>query len=149
MVFCLTISNHISHFRFGSFPQRYGLFSRRAFNSSYHVWHCERASCCQGVFDDPSGKECAEASLCLALPSNTKAFSLYSQFVRFFVSTTHSFLGAYLDGAVYDPSNASQAFGFLEVKFTYSAKHYNYIQIEHALCQGFAARSTQPMSSCD
>ena len=40
----------------------------------------------------------------------------------FLVSTTHPFLGASPDGAVFDPSNTMQPFGFLEVKCPYSAR---------------------------
>ena len=40
----------------------------------------------------------------------------------FFVSSTHPFLGASPDGAVYDPSNSQQPFGFIEVKCPYSAR---------------------------
>ena len=40
----------------------------------------------------------------------------------FLISTTYPFLGASPDGAVYDPSNTSQPFGFLEVKCPYSAR---------------------------
>ena len=40
----------------------------------------------------------------------------------FLVSTTHPFLGASPDGAVFDPSNTLQPFGFLEVKCPYSAR---------------------------
>ena len=39
----------------------------------------------------------------------------------FIVSTSHPFLGASPEGAVYDPSNSLQPFGFLEIKCPYSA----------------------------
>ena len=38
----------------------------------------------------------------------------------FLVSATHPFLGASPDGAVYDPSDAHQPFGFIEIKCPYS-----------------------------
>ena len=40
----------------------------------------------------------------------------------FLVSTTHPFLGASPDGAMFDPSNILQPFGFLEIKHLYSAR---------------------------
>ena len=41
----------------------------------------------------------------------------------FIISTIHPFLGASPDGAVYDPSNTVQPFGFLEIKCPYSARN--------------------------
>lgn len=41
----------------------------------------------------------------------------------FHVSKSHPFLGASPDGAVYDPSNTEQPFGFLEIKCPYSARN--------------------------
>lgn len=38
----------------------------------------------------------------------------------FLVNPSHSFLGASPDGAVFDPSNPSEPFGFLEVKCPYT-----------------------------
>ena len=40
----------------------------------------------------------------------------------FVINTAHSFIGASPDGAVYDPSNVQQPFGFLEVKCPYSVR---------------------------
>ena len=40
----------------------------------------------------------------------------------FLISSSYPFLGASPDGAVFDPSNALQPFGFLEVKCPYSAR---------------------------
>ena len=39
-----------------------------------------------------------------------------------FVCLLHPFLGASPDGAVYDPDNSSQTFGFVEIKCPYSAR---------------------------
>ena len=41
----------------------------------------------------------------------------------FYISMTDPYLGASPDGAVYDPSNASQPFGFVEVKCPYTARN--------------------------
>ena len=41
----------------------------------------------------------------------------------FLVNPSVPFLGASPDGAVYDPSNSDQPFGFLEVKCPYSARN--------------------------
>ena len=40
----------------------------------------------------------------------------------FHISTEHPFLGATLDGAVFDTSNAEDPFGFLEVKCPYAQR---------------------------
>ena len=40
----------------------------------------------------------------------------------FIISSSHHFLGASPDGAVYDPSNKEQPFGFLEIKCPYQAR---------------------------
>ena len=45
----------------------------------------------------------------------------YSQ-CGFHISETHPFLGASPDGAVYDPSETDQPFGFLEVKCPYTSR---------------------------
>lgn len=41
----------------------------------------------------------------------------------FIVSSSHPFLGASPDGAVYDPSNCQEPFGFLEIKCPYTARN--------------------------
>ena len=41
----------------------------------------------------------------------------------FIVSSTHPYLGASPDGAVYDPSNMQQPFGYVEVKCPYTARN--------------------------
>ena len=41
----------------------------------------------------------------------------------FLVCETYPFLGASPDGAVYDPSNTNQPFGFLEIKCLYSQRN--------------------------
>ena len=41
----------------------------------------------------------------------------------FFVSPEHPFLGATPDGAVYDPSDIANPFGFLEIKCPYTARN--------------------------
>lgn len=43
--------------------------------------------------------------------------------VGFHISLTHPYLGALPDGAVYDPSTASEPFGFVEVKCPYTARN--------------------------
>lgn len=43
--------------------------------------------------------------------------------VGFLISTSHSFLGATPDGAVYDPSSPEEPYGFLEVKCPYSQRN--------------------------
>ena len=48
--------------------------------------------------------------------------------VGFFVSETHSFLGTSPDGAIYDPSNPIQPFGFLEAKCPYSQRNQTPIE---------------------
>ena len=57
----------------------------------------------------------------------------------FIVSCTHSFLGASPDGVVYDPSNMSQPFGFLEVKCPYSAR--NVTPVEACTLPGFCCET--------
>ena len=57
----------------------------------------------------------------------------------FIFSVTHSFLGASPDGAVYDPSNMSQPFGFLEVKCLYSAR--NVTPVEACTLPGFCCET--------
>ena len=57
----------------------------------------------------------------------------------FIVSVTHSFLGASPDGDVYDPSNMSQPFGFLEVKCPYSAR--NVTPVEECTLPGFCCET--------
>ena len=54
----------------------------------------------------------------------------------FFVSGTHPFLGASPDGAIYDPSNPSQPFGFLEIKCPYSHRNQTPIEAcsDHQFC---------------
>ena len=46
-----------------------------------------------------------------------------SAFDSFSVCETYPFLGASPDGAVYDPSNTNQPFGFLEIKCLYSQRN--------------------------
>ena len=53
----------------------------------------------------------------------------------FLIDTAHSFLGASPDGAVYDPSNVQQPFGFLEVKCPYSVRELS--PIEACAAAGF------------
>ena len=43
--------------------------------------------------------------------------------VGFHISLSHPYLGASPDGAVYDPSTASEPFGFVEVKCPYTARN--------------------------
>ena len=56
----------------------------------------------------------------------------------FIVSTSHPFLGASPDGAVYDPSNSLQPFGFLEIKCPYSARDMS--PLEACMNSGFCCR---------
>ena len=42
--------------------------------------------------------------------------------VGFFISSSHPFLGATPDGAVFDPSSPEEPYGFLEVKCPYSQR---------------------------
>ena len=53
----------------------------------------------------------------------------------FIISTDHPFLGTCPDGAVYDPVNVQQPFGFLEIKCPYSAR--NLTPVESCSIHGF------------
>lgn len=53
----------------------------------------------------------------------------------FHISKSHPFLGASPDGAIYDPSNLCEPFGFLEVKCPYSAR--NITPVEACSLSGF------------
>lgn len=54
------------------------------------------------------------------------------------INPTYSFLGASPDGAIYDPLNPQQPFGYLEVKCPYSAR--NLTPIEACGRSGFCCR---------
>ena len=56
----------------------------------------------------------------------------------FIVSTQHPFLGASPDGAVYDPSNSLQPFGFLEIKCPYTARDIS--PLEACMSSSFCCR---------
>ena len=57
----------------------------------------------------------------------------------FIINPSFPFLGASPDGAVYDPSNQDQPFGFVEVKCPYSARDKT---LEAAANLGFCCTST-------
>ena len=59
----------------------------------------------------------------------------------FIIHTAHSFLGVSPDGAVYDPSNQTQPFGFIEVKCRTLSETFH--QLKHVLPQAFAVPLTQ------
>lgn len=56
------------------------------------------------------------------------------------ISEQHSVLGASPDGAVYNPSNSYQPFGFLEIKCPYS--QWNVTPLDVCLANGFCCMNT-------
>ena len=58
----------------------------------------------------------------------------------FIISESQPFLGATPDGAVYDPSDGSQPFGFLEIKCPYSQR--NVTPVDACLSSGFCCTAT-------
>ena len=59
----------------------------------------------------------------------------------FHVSLSHPYLGASPDGAVYDPTNVNQPFGFIEVKCPYTAR--NMTPVEACLLPKFCCTLTK------
>ena len=49
----------------------------------------------------------------------------------FLINPLYSFLGASPDGAVYDPSNADEPFGFMEIKCQYSLRNLTPMEAAH------------------